>query len=239
LQQTVGGGDKFKVQGLLSFALLSLITLTASRCDREEAPTYRDFIFVLNFEINPVDSLISLGDTLWLTAEFDNKIEDFISNEKFELIDFNFRTLLGFFRLQGKSIGLPSQPGATSSFDLVIKKGSVSNAFETFADFDFDYTSEVYSCEIGIVPKSQGVFCLNFLAPAPGDINLSKTITLPDTPDGRKVIPLYRNIYYVINEGQTNFDLYKKHSVASSEILVTTDNIYYEQKGTFTFRVID
>lgn len=56
-----------------------------------------DFIFVLNFEINPADSLISLGDTLWLTAEFDNKIEDFISKEKFELIDFNFRTLLGFF----------------------------------------------------------------------------------------------------------------------------------------------
>ncbi|MCE7864931.1 MAG: hypothetical protein DYG99_15440 [Bacteroidetes bacterium CHB5] len=185
------------------------------------------------------NSIFNLFKKSSLVPEFDNKIEDFISKEKFELIDFNFRTLLGFFRLQGKTIGLPSQLGATSSFDLVNKKGSVSNSFETFADFDFDYNSGLYSCEIGIVPKSQGVFCLNFLAPAPGDINLSKTITLPDTPDGRRVIPLYRNIYYVINDGQTNFDLYKKHSVASSEILVTTDNIYYEQKGTFTFRVID
>ncbi len=238
MQQTVGG-NRFKAQGILSLVLLLFISLTASRCEREEDPMYRDFIFVLNFEINPADSLISLGDTLWLTAEFDNKIEDFISKEKFELIDFNFKTLLGFFRLQGKTIGLPLQPGATSSFDLVNKKGSVSNAFETFADFDFDYNSGMYSCEIGIVPKSKGVFCLNFLSPASRDIRLSNTITLPDTPDGRKVIPLYRNIYYVINEGQTNFDLYKKHSVASSEILVTTDNIYYEQKGTFTFRVID
>ncbi|HNU42064.1 MAG TPA: hypothetical protein PKH83_06200, partial [Cyclobacteriaceae bacterium] len=102
----MGGNNKFKVQGLISLALLLSISLTASRCEREEDPMYRDFIFVLNFEINPADSLISLGDTLWLTAEFDNKIEDFISKEKFELIDFNFRTLLGFFRLQGKSIGL-------------------------------------------------------------------------------------------------------------------------------------
>lgn len=234
-----GNNKKFKAQGLLSFALLLLITLTASRCDREEAPTYRDFIFVLNFEINPKDSLISLGDTLWLTAEFDNKIDDFISKEKFELIDFNFKTRVGFFKLIGKNVTLSNQPGATDFFEVVNKRGLIFNPRDTFTDFKFDYAAGFYSCEIGIVPKSKGVFCLNFLSPAPEDINLSKTITLPDTPDGRKVIPLYRNIYYNINDGQTNFELYKKHCVASSEILVTTDNIYYEQKGTFTFRVID
>lgn len=234
----MGGNNRFKVQGVVSLALL-LISLTGSRCEREEAPMYRDFIFVLPFEINPTDSLISLGDTLWLTAEFDNKIEDFISNEKIELIDFNFRTRVGFFKLTGKNIGLPNQPGATDFFQVINKKGLIFNPRDTFTDFKFDYTSGTYSCEIGILPKSKGVFCLNFLSPAPEDINLSKTIILPDTSDDRRVIPLYRNIYYVINEGITNFDLYKKHSVASSEILVTTDNIYYEQKGTFTFRVVD
>ncbi len=235
----MGGNNKFKVQGLISLALLLSISLTASRCEREEDPMYRDFIFVLNFEINPADSLISLGDTLWLTAEFDNKIEDFISKEKFELIDFNFKTRVGFFKLIGKNVTLSNQPGATDFFEVVNKRGLIFNPRDTFTDFKFDYAAGIYSCEIGIVPKSKGVFCLNFLPPPPEAINLSKTILLPDAPDGSKVIPLYRNIYYVINDGQTNFELYKKHCVASSEILITTDNIYYEQKGTFTFRVID
>lgn len=177
------------------------------------------------------------NDTLWITAEFNDSILDFNSNKRIKIPDFDFLSTIGFFKLIGKQIFFADQPGAVESFRFVNTIGSIANLRDTFADFKFAYTNGSYSCRIGVMPKSTGVFSINFLRPP--ELDLSNTLKLPDTPEGRKVLPLYRNIYYVINEGQTNFELYKKHCEASSERLVTTDNIYYEQKGTFTFRVVE
>ncbi len=236
LQQAIGGNIRFKAQSFISFALL-LFGLTASKCEKEEPLLFQELIFVFNLEINPKDSIVAKNDTLWITAEFNDSILEYNSNKRLKIPDFDFLNTIGFFKLIGNKVIFSNQPGATESFQFINLIGSVSNLRDTFADFTFNYNNGFYSCRIGVIPKATGVFSINFLRPP--ELSLSKILMLPDTPDGRKVIPFYRNIYYVINDGITNFELYKKHCVASSEILVTTDMIYYEQKGTFTFRVID
>ncbi|KXK31558.1 MAG: hypothetical protein UZ12_BCD005000290 [Bacteroidetes bacterium OLB12] len=216
-----------------------LFGLIASKCEKEEPPFFQELIFVLNLEINPKDSIVVKDDTLWITAEFNDSILEYNSNKHLKIPDFDFLNTIGFFKLIGNQITFSNQPGAIESFQFINTIGSISNLRDTFADFNLTYDNNNgnYSCKIGVIPKTEGVFSINFLRPR--ELDLSEVIKLPDTPEGRKVLPFYRNIYYVINGGQTNFDLYKKHCIASSERLVTTDNIYYEQKGTFTFRVID
>jgi hypothetical protein len=225
-----------KAQGTMCLVLL-IITLTAFRCEHEEPPQYQEFVFLLNLQINPKDSIIQKNDTLWITAEFNNNIYDFISSKTYELTNFDFLSTIGFFKLIGKQIIFSDQPGAVESFQFINSIGSISNLRDTFADFTFSYSNGFYSCRVGVIPKTKGVFSINFLRPR--NLDLTSVIKLSNTPEGIKVLPYYRTIYYVINNGQTNFELYKKHCEASSEILVTTDMIYYEQKGTFTFRVVD
>lgn len=229
------GNIKIKGSGIL--CLILFFGLSALQCKDDETPQFQDIIFLLDFEINPSDSLIKKNDTLWITSEFSDNIFEYNSNSSIKISDFNFQNTIGFFRLTGKDKLLSDQPGALESFQFVNLIGSVSVPRETFANFNLSYSNGMYSCRIGLIPKSKGVYSINFLSPA--NLDLTNSVILPDAPDGRKTLPAYRNIYYVINDGRTNFDLYKKHCVASSEIVATPPLIFYEQKGTFTFRVTD
>jgi len=229
------GNAKIRGSGILS--LILFLGLSASRCEDEKIPVYQDIIFLLNFEIKPSDSLIKKNDTLWITCQFSDDILDYNSNSSFKIPDFEFQTRIGFFKLIGKDRIFSSQPGAVESFQFISLIGSITNMRSTFADFNSTYASGFYTCRIGVIPKFKGVYSINFLSP--DKLDISKNIFFPNTNDKRITIAKYRTIYYVINDGKTNFDLYKKHCIASSEILVTTDMIFYEQKGTFTFRVTD
>jgi hypothetical protein len=86
------------------------------------------------------------------------------------------------------------------------------------------------------VTTAVGVYSINILNPEEFDLS---SITLGLTADGRKRIPVYRHIYYPINNGNTNFELFRKHCKAVSLDFPTEQNIYYEQKGIFTFRVVE
>jgi len=229
------GNAKIRGSGILS--LILFLGLSASRCEDEKIPVYQDIIFLLNFEIKPSDSLIKKNDTLWIAGQISDSVLEYNSNSSIKISDFDFQNTIGFFRLTGKEKLLSDQPGALESFQFVNLLGSIINLRDTFADFRLAYADGVYSYRIGVIPKSKGVFSINFLRPV--QLELENAIAFPDTSNGRKTLPVYRAIYYVINDGKTNFDLYKKHCIASSEILVTTDMIFYEQKGTFTFRVTD
>jgi hypothetical protein len=70
-------------------------------------------------------------------------------------------------------------------------------------------------------------------------IDLKPIIDLGITPNGRKKIPVYEAFYFVVNEGVTNFELFKEHCKAESIENPAPINVYYEQKGSFTFRVVE
>jgi hypothetical protein len=233
----MAGKFKNTVTGSMCLLLLFSVIATSFRCDDERPPQFEELIFVLPLTIRPTDSILRKNDTLWISAEIPDTIFEYNTGKYLKLPNFNFYTRIGFFKLIDNQIILSDQPGATESFNYLNLVGSITNMRDTFADFNFYYTNNQYICRIGIIPKFTGVYCINFLRPEM--LEVSKVINLGQTSDGRKRIPVYRTIYYVINDGKTNFELYKNNCVASSEILVTTDMIYYEQKGTFTFRVVE
>jgi hypothetical protein len=99
---------------------------------------------------------------------------------------------------------------------------------------------------IGLLPKSTGVYSLAFLLPQQlhkgfdEGLHLEEVIQLGQSVTAAERMPVYKSIYYVINDGNVNFSLFQKHCIAVSTSTAPTEpNIYFERKGTFTFRVAD
>jgi len=231
-----GSSIRKKVTGCI--ILLLLLTISAFRCDPEQDPEFVFMIFTLPISVSPATSEISIGDTLWITSDFPDTIREYNSGEYYKLENFNFNFSLGLFQLVDNQKSISEQPGATSSFNFSQEVGSITFFGETFSDYNFVYSQEKYLSRIGIIPQSIGVFCVNFLGPS--QLDLESVIDLGKTQDGRQRIPAYRNMYFTINEGlNNNFDLFQENCRAISLELPIPDNIYYEQKSTFTFRVVE
>ncbi len=228
------------VPGLTTLVLFLAITFTSMRCEENKVQIFERIRFELPFTIIPFDSIVRIGDTLWITAHIPDSIRDWNTGNRYRLIDFDFDLSLVVRKLIDKYKPVGDQPGATSVFDFIIEDGTLY-LFETFNDFKMAYRDDYYSFRVGIIPKATGVYCFNFLSPpANTTFNLRKVIKLENTPDGRERVPVYDGTYIIVNEGtHTNFDLFKKHCRAISLELPSPSNIYYEQKGSFTFRVVE
>jgi hypothetical protein len=71
-------------------------------------------------------------------------------------------------------------------------------------------------------------------------IDLVPHINLGTTSEGRPKVPIYEAFFFIINEGETNFDLFVEYCRSGSvEQPSDFKNVYAEQKATFTFRVVD
>lgn len=223
--------------------LLQLLSCT-SGCKKEPAPEFLDFIFEVPLQITPVQDTVNIGDTLWLEADFPDTVKEHNSGKYYQLLptDFNFRTRIGFFRLVSVKGDISDQPGFTQGFDIVNQVGSVERLQETFGDFKLRHSQNRYQARIGIIARQPGVGCINFLTTAVRngsagkDENLS-FLDLGKTPQGGSRKAVLREIYHVINQGDTNFDLFRQHCRAISLEKPIEPNVYYEQKATFTFVV--
>ena len=130
------------------------------------------------------------------------------------------------------------QPGATAQFNFIQEIGSIPFFGETFSDFKLVYINEKYVSKIGIIPQSTGVYCLNFLGPS--QLELKSVTDLGRTLDGRQRIPAYETLFFIINGGNNNLSLLRENCILSSDSNPNNYRaFYYEQKGTFTFRVVE
>ena len=223
-----------------SIALVIVVMCSLAFCsqncgEKEKFPDAVDFTFVIPLAIVPIQETFKIGDTLWLSANFPDTVWEFHSGKYFKAVNYSFPTRIGFFKLISKEKYFSEQPGASASFKIVNKIGSADNFSSTFGDFKLQYNANRYKCSIGIIPQQPGVFCVNFLSPEDADLSF---IDLGLTQDGRKRIANHKEFFYVINEGATNFNLFKENSIAVSLSVPIVYNIYYEQKGTFTFKVV-
>lgn len=229
-------GKHIKVPGIKFLALIIVLSTCAMRCENEINPVFEDFIFVLPFSIDPSDSVITKGDTLWLTTSIPDTLYEFNSGKyyKFERQFFAFTIIIK--KLLGKQFYYTEQPGAIPSFGFTNYLGYAHEFSQSFGTITLEHQDNYVKCLIAIIPNTTGVYAFSLLAPAELDIS---TINLGKTSDGRLRKPVYRGIYFVINDGESNFDLYKQHCKAVSLDIPSSSNIYFEQKGTFTFRVIE
>ncbi|NVO32471.1 hypothetical protein [Hymenobacter lapidiphilus] len=225
------------------YLLLGLLLLAG--CEPKPEDEFTDFIFQLPFQMTARDT-ISIGDTLWLTADISDQLREFNSGSTYKVTprDFEFKTLLGLRELTFPDKDLADQPSATESFLFVDKTGSLTRRGTTFSPVNYAYANEGYKLRIGLVPRQQGVFCLNFLngwggssaKPTPTP-DLSYLLTNP-APNGGRRIGFLDGFYHYINEGNTNFYLFKQHCFATSlKNNPSVGNVNYEQEATFTFVV--
>jgi hypothetical protein len=227
-----------RVTGIFGLLLsLFLITTTAFQCEREKDPEFVLMTFVVPITIEPLSADFKLGDTLWVRADFSETMKELNSQTDYILSDFDFKSKIGLLKLLNPNTNLGYQPSATDDIIFFPKIGSIPFVGETFSPFNFSFKNNRYQLKIGLVPKKTGVYAINFLPPGDAQDDLQGYIELGFNSSGQKRIPQLEFLFFEINEGNTNFDLFKLHCKAESINNPLPINIYYEQKGTFTFEV--
>lgn len=223
------------------FALLCLL----SSCERDEKPVPEQvpFIFQIPLTISPPKDTVSVGDTLWLKANFPDTVREFYSGHYYTVKpnQFDWRTSIAIRKLVYPNQYLGNQLAASNSFTYINKIGKLEPN-SIFADLKYNYANNIYSCKIGIVSKQKGVYTFNFgdswnlssnSAPQP---NLS-FIQLDPTNSNKQRQAVYRAVYYYINNKQTNFYLVKANSLYTSLNYPSESNINYEQEASYSFVV--
>lgn len=237
MEQVINRFQKVKVQSYLTSMIVLLFVSTINfQCDKEKYPEFVEMTFVIPMLVAPENSTIKLGDTLWLSAAFQDSILEYNSNERFKFENFTFGSSIGIHKLIDGQQPLSQQPGATRSFISLVENGTITFPGETFYSFQFEQKENNYFLKIGFVPTVKGVFSIAPLDPP--ELNLKNAVNLGKTADGRQRIPVYKGIYFTINDGNNDFELFKKNCYAVSLDYPTVSNIYYEQKGRFTFQVV-
>lgn len=223
-----------------------LILLLLAGCAEKPENEYTNFIFQLPFQMTPRDT-VAVGDTLWLTADFSEQLREFYSGNAYSVTPQNFelRNKLGLYRLINKEKNLANQPSATGDFTFVNKIGQIVDRGNTNSPITYKYTDGRYQLKVGLIPKSKGVFCASFLD---GWGSRNRNENPPDlsylvpgrTADGGKRIANFQTFRFYINDGKTNFYLFKEHCLAlslSPDPAISKGNINAEQESTFTFVV--
>jgi hypothetical protein len=226
----------------LLYGCFILLICTSCGCKKEEVPPeFVRMIFEIPLSITPIKDTVHLGDTLWLEASFPDTIRDHNSGKYYKVPpSFDFRTGVFFKKMIYNDKNISEQPGFAKSYKVLNKIAGIKNLQTTSGDLEFAHNGGKYSLKVGIIPNHKGVASVSFGTGWQvgrvyrGDPDIS-FISLDKPPSGGKRIPVLDNIYYIINEGDTNFDLFQKHCVAASLQHPIESNIYYEQKGTYTF----
>ncbi len=239
------GGNFNKVKGFTSLLLLFFIATSAFQCEPEKSPEFVNMSFIIPIKIHPDVEEIHVKDTLWIDGVFPDSLLEFYTNKYYHFPDFDFKSRICIQKLQNPAEYLSIQPGALDKFNIVSKVGDFNSGTSMCSYLLFSYSQNQYLYKIGLIPSSTGIFSLNFLWPIDlhgipeEQIDLTTVIDLGVTPDGRKRIPLYEAFYFLINDGDNNFDLFKENCKAASTETPTNINVFYEQKGGFAFRVVE
>ena len=191
--------------------------------------------FEIPLAITPAKDTINVGDTLTLEATFPDTIREVTSGRFFRLENFDFRTSIGFIKIGDTSKYISEAPGNTSTHKIIVKTGTVAGLSGSFGNIKFAYGDNHYRLNIQFVTGQKGVSTISFFSKHFGTTTLLNNIDLgPSVAGGRKIAYL-RNVWYVINDGQTYFELYRKNAKVGN--LNSPDENSSETKGTYTFVV--
>lgn len=243
----MAGNLRNSVTGSLGSLLLLIIllTLTGVRCGDDNDPEFIFMAFLVPITITPPSDEFHVGDTLWISGSFPDTLEEFYSGKYYRFENFDFKSKICLHKLVNNQKNIGEQPGAFDYFSIINKAGSLQQISSICGSVSFDYRDGKYNYRIGLLTTIVGIFTINFLWPInlhgmPDEhIDLKTIIDLGTTTDGRRKIPVYEAFYFVVNEGNTNFELFKENCKAESLTNPAPINVFYEQKGSFTFRVVE
>ena len=225
---------RFSIWSIIGFALLYLF----SSCHKPKNE-YVGMAFKLPITITPSKDTINVGDTLNVEASIADSMREELSGNYYKLKNFDFKTRAGFltFLNNSTSLFLSQQPGAVNSFGILNEIGSITPLSETFGAVKFLYENNTFRMKTKFVAKQKGLFAINFSSDYVGKNTQLNFIDLGQTASGGKKIAVLNNIWYSVNNGNTDFGILKNYSKLTSETYPTPDNINAEQQATYTFVV--
>lgn len=216
-----------------------------SSCEREdEEREYADFILQIPLTITPVKDTLAVGDTLWVTADFTENLQELYSGNSYPVTPDNFllKTNVAFLKLANSPRSLATQEGVSTNFAIVNKTGKITSRSQTFADVTYEHKQNRYHLKTGVIPLFPGIYVLNF-----GDGWLSSRIDAPrpdltyldagTSPNGTKREFIFRSIFYYINNGNTNFHILQNKIQLASVANPSTSNTNAEKEASYTFIV--
>ena len=225
-----------------SFFLLPSLLLSCKHKDPPPPPV--DFIFQVPLTVTPTQTTYSVGDTLWISADFSDQLPEFTSKTTYPVTPDNFdiKTGIGIRRLTASKDNFSDLPGAVSSFRFISKIGNIEFSGPTFGGLSYLYFNKKYFSKIGLIPLNTGFFILNFYngwgiykpdRPWP-DLSY---INLPVDSNGQPQHAKYLTTLYYVNDGQNNFNLLDQNlqlNLSNNSDLI---NINYVKEATYTFNV--
>jgi len=217
--------------------LFLLFVVLSCNCKKDRIKHYEDVFFQFNmpFRVDPGVEAIHVGDTLTISATISDSLMDLFSNKRYYLPDFLIPVLWGIKEPGDTSKNISFQPKANDKFEFFFETGYGNVSSNEFANLFPQYKGGKYLYKCKIIPKKDGVFSL-WLQDKIIDRYLPQSFA-PEPPGWQRV-PMVRFNRYIINEGETHFNLYKER------VKVLTLNggygtgILLEKDFTYTFVVL-
>jgi hypothetical protein len=230
-------GNHGNLRNLVASPLcLLLLLLLSGKCTEEQEPDFMFMTFEIPVSISPNTEILALGDTLWISGQFPDTLRDIHSGEYFKLANFDFKSKICITRINNSQLYASQQQPAFHEFSFT---GDLFQTSSICGPVSFNYSANNYLYKIALKPKNTGIFNVFFNRPvdlhgSPDEqIDLQPYVNLGIGVDGRKRIPVYEAFLFIVNDGDTNYELFKQHARPGSDIVPS------EEKGSFTFQVIE
>lgn len=218
------------------FLVFALVLSSIGASCGKEKDTYVEvpFEFAIPVSILPGTDTINVGQNLTLTANFTDSLFDFVSQKKYSLPNFDFKTVAVIQKLVNPNLSITEQLGAVNKLTYNNVEGKFDNFSPRFADVKYLYTNNAYKLKVTLTPSEPGIYSIYFYhsTGTKGSTELP-TYLAPSEP-GTKRFPLMRVIRYTFNNGNTHFNIYKNNCKPADPNESTN---WVESKSSYTFVV--
>lgn len=181
--------------------------------------------------ITPFKDTFNIGDTMYLEADFPDTMRNMLNGAFYKFENFDFYETLMFNKLVDTATS--NQPTNIDNFKIINEVGQIVSV-GSFADVKYLYQDGRYKLKSKIIPLSTGVQSITFSYLFSGKTRSLNIDLGPSEKGGKKFAYLYF-IWHLINNGKTNFDIYKQHAKVGD--IANADEYNYEAEGTYTFVV--
>lgn len=215
--------------------LIMAVSTCGSSCNKDKDKYEEvEFEFAIPLSISPGTDTIYIGHELILSANFSDSLFDVISQKKYYLPNFNFKTVAVIQKLINPILDINQQASAVGKFSFANTIGGFSNFSSTFADVDYLYQNHQYKLNAKLAPNEKGVYIIRFYhsTGTPGQTKLPSELA-PSEP-GIKRFPIMKRLRHEFNNGQTHFSIYKDNCKPRDPNEATN---WVESKATYTFVV--
>ena len=215
--------------------LFILIGGSGSSCKKEVPREPLWFDFLIPITVAPLKDTISVGEELTFSTLFSDSVYDMKSAKRYYLPNFNWRPMIFISKLVAPEKALSAQLFAGSKFEYINVVGSFIIVADVAATMNYVYENNQYKLTVKIKPKEKGVFSVSFGNDFnPNSVKLSQEFA-PST-SGITYDPVIGDMRNQINNGQTNYHIFKHNCLVETPGLAAIDTWLYKN-STYTFVV--